>query len=143
MSRFMLRFSSIALAVGMLIALTAPAHADTLYLNIWYIRCNDQSEPFSDEIRLRVNGEIHGSWNDVDGGEVHWYYSSQAFTSPLNIPFTGDSVFIDILELDDEYSLIGSLEIPASMVDAGEAEWAATMFDGAYSIRFSVSSTPI
>jgi hypothetical protein len=143
MSRFMLRFSSIALAVGMLVALTAPAHADTRYLNIWYIRCNDQSEPFSDEIRLRVNGEIHGSWNDVDGGEVHWYYSSQAFTSPLNIPFTGDSVFIDILELDDEYSLIGSLEVPAWMVDAGEAEWAATMFDGAYSIRFSVSSTPI
>jgi hypothetical protein len=130
----------------MLIALSAPAYADTLYLNIWYIRCNDQSEPGSDEIRLRVNGQIHGSWNDVDGGEVHWYYSSHTIArpnGPLNMPFTGDSILINILEQDgNEYGLIGWLEVPAWTANTGQQEWAANMYDGAYNISFQVWTTP-
>jgi hypothetical protein len=141
----MRRFLRVALAVGALTAVAAPAHADTLHLDILYIRCNDQSEPFSDEIRLRVNGDIVGWWDDVDGGEVHWYYSSHTIAKPngpLNMPFTGDSVFIDILEADNEYNLIGWLEVPASTANTGQHEWAATMYDGAYSINFQVWSTP-
>src|SRR5215470_6522469 len=101
MSRFMRRFLTAALAIGALTTVVAPAYADTFHLDILYIRCNDQSEPFSDEIRLQVNGAIVGSWNDVDGGEVHWYYSSHTIArpnGPLNLPFTGDSILINILE---------------------------------------------
>jgi hypothetical protein len=148
MSRFMLRFSSIALALGMVFAVAAPAYADDpKWLSIKFIRCNNQSEPFSDEIRLRVNGDIVASWNDVDQNEVHWYYSTHTIArpnGPLNLPFTGDSVFIDILEEDGhDLGLIGSLEVPAWMLDAGETEWPASMNDGAYSIQFLVTSNPI
>jgi len=143
MSRFMHRLLKVALAVGVLMAVAAPSYADPLYLNMWYIRCNNQSEPFSDEIRLQVNGEIHGSWDDVDQNEVHWYYSSKAFHPALGVPFTGDSVVINILEQDShELGLIGWLEVPASLVDTGEYEWAGNMYDGAYSIRFSVTTNP-
>ena len=146
MSRFMRRLLTFALAVGALTTVVAPAHADKLHLDILYIRCNDQSEPFSDEIRLRVNGDIVASWNDVDGGEVHAFYSSHTIArpnGPLDLPFTGDSVIIDILEQDgNEYGLIGWLEVPASLADAGQQEWAATMYDGAYSISFNVWTTP-
>jgi hypothetical protein len=145
MFRFMRRFLRVALAVCALITVmpAAPAHADTLYLDIWYIRCNDQSEPISDEISLRVNGQQRGFWPIVDGGDVHWYWSSYSIESSLDIPFTGDSVFIDIMEDDNnDLALIGWLEVPASMVNTGEHEWPASMLDGAYSIRFSVSTTP-
>lgn len=144
MSRFVRRFLRVILAAGALIAImpTAPAHADTLYLDIWYIRCVDQSEPFEDEIALRVNGTERGFWPFVDGGDIHWYWSSYSIESSLDIPFTGDSVFIDILEKDEQFGLIGYLQVPASLVNTGEHEWPATMFDGAYSIRFSVSTTP-
>jgi hypothetical protein len=143
MSRFMHRFPGVVLAVGVLAAVApTPAHADTLYLDILSIRCVEQSESFSDEIRLRVNGQIRGMWNDVDTSEIHWYWSSGSSQSPLDIPFSSDSVFIDILEEDSDLNLIGSLEVPASMVNTGEHEVAASMSDGFYAIRFSVSTTP-
>jgi hypothetical protein len=143
MSRFMRRFLEVVLAVGALIAVApAPAHADTLYLDILSIRCIEQSESFSDEIRLRVNGQERGLWNDVDRSEVHWYWSSGSSASPLDIPFGGSSVVIEIYEQDDELHLIGSLTVPASMVNTGEHEMTASMSDGFYAIRFSVSSAP-
>jgi hypothetical protein len=146
MSRFMRRFLTVTLAVGALTAVAMPAYADTLHLDVLYIRCNNQSEPFSDEIRLRVNGDIVASWDDVDGGEVHWYYSTHTIAKPngpLNMPFTGDSVFIDILEQDGhDLNLIGWLEVPASTANTGQHEWSASMYDGAYSVNFQVWSTP-
>jgi hypothetical protein len=145
MSGFMRRSLGIALAVGALTTVAAPAYADTFHLDILYIRCNNQSEPFSDEIRLRVNGDIVASWNNVDTGNVDWYYSSHTFAKPngpLNMPFTGDSIIIDILEEDNEYNLIGWLEVPSSTANTGQHEWTARMYDGAYSIGFQVWSTP-
>jgi len=59
------------------------------------------------------------------------------------MPFTGDSVFIDILEEDGhDLNLIGWLEVPAWTANTGQNEWVATMYDGAYSINFQVWSTP-
>lgn len=141
MSRFMRRFLMVVLAAGALIAVApAPAHADTLYLDILSIRCVEQSEPFSDEIRLRVNGQERGRWNDVDTNEVHWYWSSSG--SSLDMPFGGDSVVIEVYEEDSELNLIGTLEVPASMVNTGEHEVPASMSDGYYTIRFTVSTVP-
>jgi len=120
-----------------------PASASTVYLQVWWIRCDDQSEPFSDETRLRLNGSWIGGWNDVDGGETHWYYSSSPiYGTPLNRAFSGTTT-IDIYELDDDYDLIGNLGISESEVGTGQHERAAFMFDGRYTIRYEITANPI
>lgn len=132
---------AVAGSLGMLLTVLAPplpAAADTVHLDILWIYCGNQSEPFSDEIRLRVNGSFVGGWNDVDGGETHWYYSSILFYgTPLNIPFSG-TTSIDILEQDSEYNLIGYLTIDESEVGTGEHSSWATMYDGQYLIHYNI-----
>lgn len=112
------------------------ASASTVYLDIYWIYCNDQSEPFSDEIRLFVNGNWVGGWNDVDGGERHWYYSS--FPTPLNIPFSSN-VTINVMELDgQDLNLIGWVDVSESEVGQGEHEGYAYQIDGDYTVRYVV-----
>ncbi|HEY0637263.1 MAG TPA: hypothetical protein VGD67_06425 [Pseudonocardiaceae bacterium] len=138
------RVFGIALAAGLAILLAPPppASAATVYLSIMWIHCNDQSEPFSDEIRLRVAGAQVGSWDDVDGGETHWYYSS-SFTRPLNIPFSGGTT-VNVHELDgSDLGLIGWINISEGEVDQGERQQTADQYDGSYTLRYLVTSSPI
>lgn len=139
LSRTALAFAG---AVAMLMTLfTPPASADTVYLQVWWIKCVNQSEPFSDEIRLQFNGQIIGSWNDVDGGETHWYYSSQ-FGWPLNRPFSGNNA-VDILEADSEYNLIGWFGVSESEVGTGAHQVPAHMYDGSYTVYYEVTANPV
>lgn len=136
---------AVAAAAAMLLTVLAapPASAATVYLQVWWVRCDDQSEPGSDEIRLRFNGSFIGGWNDVDGGETHWYYSSNLlYGRPLNRAFSGNTA-IDIIEQDDSYDLIGYLPISESEVGAGPRERPANMYDGRYTIRYEVTANPV
>lgn len=139
------RLAAMALTALMLAFIPAgTASANTLYMTIWWIRCDDQSEPGSDEIRLRFAGQgpagIAAAWSDVDGGETHWYYSSE-WGFPVNMTFTGDHN-IDVYELDSELSLIGWVSTSASEVDTGPKEKRMAAFDGDYVIRYEIRSTP-
>ncbi len=147
MLRKISRFLGLAVAASLLV--TAPpavAHADTFYMTIWWIRCDDQSEPGSDEIRLRFAGlgpgGVVASWNDVDGHETHWYYSS-GFGVPLNMSYGGGNPTIDVMELDNEMHLIGWVNTYASEVDTGAHEKRMTSYDGDYVIRYQISSSPL
>ena len=127
----------VALLIGLVTA-PVPASADTLYLRILWIRCQDQSEPFSDEIRLRVNGTLAGMWNDVDTRETHWV---QYGLVPRNHAFS-DSVTIEVRELDGQEDLIGWVVANASEVNSGEHEGLANQIDGEYIVRYVVTSSP-
>jgi hypothetical protein len=136
---------AIAAAVAALfpVLVAPPALADTVYLQVWWIRCDDQSEPFSDEIRLRFQGSFIGGWNDVDGGETHWYWSSMPFYgTPLNRSFSGN-VALDIIEQDSSYDLIGYLGVSESEVGTGPHERSANMYDGRYTVRYEVTANPV
>ena len=126
-----------ALVVGLVLA-PVPASADTLYLRILWIRCQDQSEPFSDEIRLRVNGTLAGMWNDVDTRETHWV---QYGLVPRNHAFSGGTL-IEVRELDSQEDLIGVVSVDGALVDTGEHEGLANQIDGEYIVRYVVTSSP-
>jgi hypothetical protein len=131
-------------AVAMLVTLFAPppqASAATVWLQVWWIRCDDQSEPFSDEIRLRFNGQIIGAWNDVDDGETHWYYSSQ-LAIPLNRAFSGNTA-VDIMEADGEYHLIGWVNVSEGEVGTGQHVVSANMWDGRYTVNYEITANPV
>lgn len=134
---------AVAGVAAMLVTLLAPpppAAAATVYLQIWWVHCHDQSEPGSDELRLRFNGQIIGGWNDVDGGETHWYYSS--FPIPLNRAFSGNTA-VDVMELDDTYHLIGWIPISESLVGTGQHELVADQIDGSYRLRYEITANPV
>ncbi|HET9142063.1 hypothetical protein [Actinophytocola sp.] len=131
--------------VGLVLALVAglaltpvPASADTLYLRVLWIRCQDQSEPFSDEIRLRVNGTLAGAWNDVDTRETHWV--DYTFIT-RNHAFSG-GVTIEVREEDGQEDLIGWVWVDGGLVDSGEHEGLASQIDGEYIVRYVVTSSP-
>ncbi len=141
------RFLGVAFFAAILAAAPpAVVHADTFYLTIWWIRCDDQSEPGSDEIRLRFAGlgpgGVVAGWNDVDGHETHWYYSSM-FMQPVNISYGGGNPSIDVMELDSEMILIGWVNTFASEVDQGAREKRMNAYDGNYVIRYEIRSTPL
>jgi len=135
---------AVAAAMAMLFSVFAapPASADTVYLQVWWVRCDDQSEPFSDEVRLRLGGLFIGGWDDVDGGETHWYWSSQYYGQPINRPFSGN-IGLDVMEQDGASDLIGYLSISESEVGTGPHERAANMYDGRYTVRYEVTAGPI
>jgi hypothetical protein len=148
MLRRILHTMGVALtAVMLMLAQPTPAFADTLYMTIWWLRSDQESEPFSDEIRLRFAnlgflGVVAG-WNDVDGGETHWYYSS-SFGTPVNLPFTGDHS-IDIMEDDSGgLGLVAVVPTFASEADQGPIEKRNTsrFDDGDYVIRYEIRTTP-
>jgi hypothetical protein len=134
------------MAGGLVLTPAAPASASTLYMTIWWVRCDNESEPFSDEIRLRFAGLGFGGvvagWNNVDSHETHWYYSSIAGT-PVNLQFTGDHT-IDVMEDDPGgLGLIGWVNTSASEADQGPKEKRMTRVDdGDYVVRYEIRSTP-
>ncbi len=144
------RLLGITVATGLLVAVApapAQAQADTFYLHILNIYCADESEPFSDEIRLRftnlgIGGTVAG-WNNVDGGDTHWYYSSiynPLIGPPLNLPFSGDQL-IEVMEEDGGLELIGY--VPVSQLEAGQGQKRKRMlppYDGDYYVTYEVTS---
>jgi hypothetical protein len=132
------------LIVGLVVALVptitpAIASADTFYLDVLWLRCQHQSEPFSDEILIYVNGELHGGWNDVDTGETHWYYSRFP-PALLGIPFSGNA-HIEVYEADGrDLGLQGWVDADESQANTGEWEGLASQGadDGEYVIRWQV-----
>jgi hypothetical protein len=136
--------SAVVIASALVIAPAAPASASTLFMTIWWIRCDDQSEPFSDEIRLRFAGlgglGYVARWTDVDGGETHWYWSSSP--QPVNLQFTGNHP-IDVIEEDGStHELIGWVNTFASEADQGAKEKRMFALDGDYVVRYEIRTTP-
>jgi hypothetical protein len=142
LSKAGLAVAGAAAMMSTLLSPPPPAAADTVYLQVWWVRCEDQSEPFSDEIRLRFNGTFIGGWNDVDGGETHWYYSS--FPIPLNRAFSGNTA-IDVMESDggNDIDLIGWVNVSESQVGTGQHEGLSYQIDGRYVVRYEVTANPV
>jgi hypothetical protein len=139
MSKAGLAIAGVVAMLGTLFAPAPPASAATVYLHVMALHCNDQSEPFSDEIRLRFNGEYIGGWNNVDGGETyHW---DRSFPIPRNRAFSG-RLTLDVMEEDgQDRALVGYIWVDESEVDAGEIVRTTIRIDGSYWIRYYVSST--
>lgn len=127
-----------------LLAPPPPAAADTLYLHVWWIHCNHESEPFSDEIRLEFKAQVIGGWNDVDGDERHWYYSS--VPSPLNRLFTVPRGTIHVMEEDSGVRYqIGYVTLDIAQVDQGPVFASMTQSgdDGSYDVLYEITSYSI
>jgi len=120
----------------------AAAHADQVYVDVLWIRCQHQSESFSDEIRIYVNGVRYGGWNDVDTNETHWYYSSIFPRALIRIPFSGHAL-IEVFEDDangQDLGIQGWVDVDESERDTGEHEGVAdqSFDDGSYVVRYQV-----
>jgi hypothetical protein len=130
----------VGLAAVLLPVLVPPAaSADTAHLDVLWVRCQDQSESFSDEILIYVNGELRGGWNDFDVRETHWYWESFP-PALLTIPFDGTAL-VEVFEADGrDLELLGWVRVSADEVNQGEHEGLASQGagDGEYIVRYQV-----
>lgn len=143
-SRAGLAAAGVAAMLITLLAPPPPAAADTLYLHVWWIHCNHESEPFSDEIRLEFKWQVIGGWNDVDGDETHWYYSS--VPNPLNRSFTAPQGRIHVMEEDSGVRYeIGYVILDMTQVDQGPvfAPMTQSGDDGSYDLLYEITSYSI
>jgi hypothetical protein len=137
------RLLIVGLAAVLLPALVPPvASADTVHLDVLWVRSQHQSESFSDELRIYVNGQRWGGWDDVDTGETHWYYSSIFPRHLLAIPFSGNTT-IEVYEDDNngqDLGIQGWVNVSEDMLGTGEHEGVADQApdDGSYVVRFQV-----
>ena len=138
-----LRLLIVGLAVAFVPVVAPPiASADVVYLDVLWLRSQHQSEPFSDEIRIYVNGQRWGGWDDVDVRETHWYYSSIFPGHLLSIPFSGNTQ-IEVYEDDNngqDLGIQGWIPVSESDADTGQHEGVADQApdDGSYVVLWQV-----
>ncbi len=122
-------------AVLSVLALAAPAAAansvESVTAHIMWLRCQDESEPASDEPSLRVNGWPIGSWTNVDSGDVLTPHTQQ-------IQFSG-TLTVELWESDGTWGFdhLGNFYIYEFQAGMGEQE-TYVFGNGEYILRFWV-----
>jgi hypothetical protein len=127
----------VAAAVMAVVAVPQPAAADDpATLVLYWIRCQDETgESGSDEIRVDIESQYAGYFNDFDATERRYFIPG----SWSRRPFVGDIMTVAVWELDpvggDDFQ--GSFTVNRNLVNTGEHEGYAFL-DGQYIVRYLV-----
>jgi len=116
-------------------ATPAAASPEDPVANLWWVRCQDESEPFSDEPYILLNGQQIASGNNIDPGKKFYFFGNS------EQHFNGEAVLV--LELWEDDGIwgddhLGNFYVYASYLGAGEVE-SYVFGNGEYILHYTVT----
>lgn len=132
----------VAAAVAAVVTLpmaSAPALADhTFGFRLFWIRCQDQNESFSDEPYVKVNGVVVREFSDVDTTETHHFLLPDPIPFNSSAPWNGNYAEIQMWESDNPWSADDYLGTQYIFHDSGSGELYFFSSQGEYILAFAV-----
>jgi len=121
-------------ATAVVVTATPAAAEGEPVANLWWVRCQDESEPFSDEPYILLNGQQIASGNNIDPGDKFYFFNNSQQT------IFGPVLVLELWEDDgiwgDDH--LGNFYVYAS--DQGQGERESYVFgNGEYILHYVVT----